>query len=77
MRDISTFMTWWLNQVIGIITYCYNVLDSLQFGGTSVLRLILTITIIGALFKVTLVIPQQIIPKGERTRHDNKPKRDK
>ena len=77
MRDITTFMTWWLNQVIRIITYTFSVLDSITFMNTTLLRLILTITIFSALFKVVLVIPQQAIPKGERTRHDNKPNRDK
>ena len=58
--DITGFMTWWVAQVISIVSYCWNTLDSIQFAGTSLLRVLLMIIIFGALFKVTLTIPQNI-----------------
>ena len=76
--DISTFMAWWVTQVITIIGYCWNTLDSIQFAGTSILRIMLMIIIFGALFKVTLTIPQKlstgVSERRKESKNDNKSK---
>lgn len=58
--DITNWMSWWVNQCISIFTFTYNTLDSIQFAGTSILRIIIWVAILGALFKVALTIPQGI-----------------
>lgn len=68
--DITNFMTWWVNNVINIITYCWNTLDSIQFAGTSILRIMIWCTILSALFKITLTIPQGITGNSERVKED-------
>lgn len=77
-HDISSYMSWWVSNVINMVGYCWNTLDSIQFAGTSILRVLIWTTILGALFKVTLTIPQGITRMGSERRkehnNDNKSK---
>lgn len=79
--DISNFMTWFVEQCIRIFTFTYNQLDSIQFGGTSMLRIIIMITILSSLVGVALTIPAGIgrvsserRPRKENKENDNKSK---
>ena len=54
--DITDFMTWWLSQVLQLFTKTFNLLDSIQFMGTSLLRVIVTILILSVLIPVILTI---------------------
>lgn len=76
--DITNFMTWFVSQVARIFTYTYTTLDSIQFGGTSILRVMIWIIILGALFKITLTIPQRfnnsISERRKEHKDDNKSK---
>ena len=66
MNDITDFMTWFLAQVVTIFTYTFNVLNSITFMGTSLLKVILTITILGAILPVLLTITQTQGVKAEK-----------
>jgi len=54
--DISNFMSWWINQVGRIFTYTFNTLNSIEFAGTSLLKITISITILSALIPVILTI---------------------
>ena len=54
--DITEFMTWWLSQVLQLFTKIFNLLDSIEFMGTSLLRVIVTILILSVLIPVILTI---------------------
>ena len=54
--DITDFMIWWLSQVLQLFTKIFNLLDSIQFMGTSLLKVILTILILSVLIPVILTI---------------------
>lgn len=54
--DITNFMTWFVSQVVNIFSWFFNILDSLQFGGTSVLRVLITIVILIPLVGVFLTL---------------------
>lgn len=54
--DITDFMTWWLSQVLQLFTKIFNLLDSIQFMGTSLLKVILTVLILSILMPVILTI---------------------
>lgn len=54
--DITEFMTWFLSQVLQLFTKIFNLLDSIQFMGTSLLKVILTILILSVLIPVILTI---------------------
>lgn len=71
-HDITSFMTWWVSNIINMIGYCWNTLDSIQFAGTSILRVLIWCVILGALFKVTLTIPQRITQIGSERRKEHK-----
>lgn len=75
--DITEFMTWWIDQVVRIMTYIFNLLQSIEFMGTNLLTVITTIIIIGVALPVLLTLPtggiETIITTGERI----KPRRQK
>lgn len=56
MNDISDFMSWFVNQVINIFTSCFNLLDSITFGGTSLLNVLITILILIPLLSIVLTL---------------------
>jgi len=58
MRDITNFMTWWIQQVANIFTYIFNTLNSITFANTSILKVIINIMILSALIPVILTIAQ-------------------
>lgn len=65
--DISSFMSWFVNQVITIFTKCFNIMDNLQFGGTSLLKVIITIVILVPLLSVILTISQSVSVIGQKS----------
>ena len=65
--DISAFMSWFINQVISIFSKCYTILDSIQFGGTSLLKVIITIVILVPLLSVILTISQSVSVIGQKS----------
>ena len=78
--DISNFMTWFINQVVSIFTWMFNILNSIEFWGTSLLKLIVTITIISAMIPVLLTIGQtgaSITEYNVKVKEKNKKEREK
>lgn len=65
--DITNFMTWFMNQVISIFTKCFNILDSITFSGTSLLKVIVTIIIISVLIPVILTISKDVSVIGAKS----------
>lgn len=57
MNDITNFMTWWIEQVVNIFTKTYNILDSITFMGTSLLKVIITISLLSIIIPILLTIP--------------------
>lgn len=69
--DITNFMTWFLEQVVDMFTAIFIILDSIEFAGTSLLRVILTILVLGSLLSVILTISKSVNyvgGKSERVR---------
>lgn len=54
--DITNFMTWFIEQVVDMFTSIFTILDGVEFLGTSLLKVILTILILGSLLSVVLTI---------------------
>ena len=67
MNDISSFMIWFINQVISIFTMCFNILDSITFGGTSLLKVFVTIMILIPLLSVVLTLFHNSSSSGYRS----------
>lgn len=75
--DITNFMTWFINQVVDIFTFVYSTLNDITFMGTSLLKVILTIGILGALLPVILtLIQRQSIGYEQRSYKERKSKND-
>lgn len=58
MNDITDFMTWFVSSVVDMFSELFSILDSITFAGTSLLRVMLTILILGSLIGVILTIGQ-------------------
>lgn len=56
MNDITSFMTWFISEVVKLFSGFFNILDSITFFGTSLLKLSLTILILSALLPIVLTI---------------------
>ena len=67
MRDISSFMSWFINQVVNIFKFSFETLDSITFGGTSLLRVILTILVLSILIPVVLTIAKGVDYVGSKS----------
>lgn len=67
--DITSFMAWFLNQVVSIFSWFFSTLDSITFAGTSLLRVSVTIVILVPLVGVFLTLvknPNVTVSRSER-----------
>lgn len=55
--DISSFMSWFIQQVVRIFTYTYTTLNNITFAGTSLLKVIIFINIIIPFLYLVITIP--------------------
>lgn len=65
--DISNFMSWFITQVVNIFKWFYNLLNSITFGGTSLLKVLVTIVLLVPLISVVLTINQNVNIIGNRS----------
>lgn len=71
--DITNFMTWFINQIINIFTFIFNLLDSIEFMGTTLLKVILFIQILAIIIKILLTVSKNTGSNIERVnRKDEK-----
>lgn len=62
--DITNFMSWFINQVVNMFTWFFGILDSITFAGTSLLKVCITVSILGILIPVLLTIAQNFSIKS-------------
>lgn len=72
--DISGFMSWFIGQVVNIFSFSFNLLDSITFGGTSLLKVLLVLSILVPLLAIVLTIAPN--PNTSRVRGYKKGKRE-
>lgn len=69
-RDITTYMTQIFNQIISLITWVFNELNSIEFMNTTLLKFMVGISLIGIfitiLFGHKINLPYVNIHKSER-----------
>lgn len=65
-HDITNFMTWFINQVITIVSSTFSILDSIQFAGTSILRVLLVILFFSAVIPVIMTIANAGVTTADR-----------
>lgn len=54
--DITNWMSWWVDEVVYILTACFTMLDNIQFAGTSVLKVIIGVMLLSAFLPVILTL---------------------
>lgn len=50
MVDITSFFNWFMTELVKIVTFSLNLLDSIYIGGVSVLAILICIFILGLAF---------------------------
>ena len=74
-RDISSFISWFIQQVVNIGTQVINIIDGIIiYGNVSLLDFIIAITILGMFLSLILTIPQNAMNKAERNVKENRRK---
>lgn len=66
-NDISDFISWFIGQVVDMFGETYSILDSITFAGTSLLKVLLTILILGSLLGVILTFSKSVNFVGSRS----------
>lgn len=80
LTNITPFMTWWVNIVINTLTKLFNMLDSFEFMGTTLLEVTISIVIISAMLPILLTIANTTrisVEKAERRKAINDRKNNK
>lgn len=76
--DITEFMSWFVNQVVNMFSWFFNLLDSITFAGTSVLKVLIALMILSPLLAVVLTLSSNvsvIASRSEKVR-ENKERRE-
>jgi hypothetical protein len=71
LYDISIFMIKFLNEVVRIFKFTFDTLQSIEFMGTNLLQVLLTIYILGAILPVFLTIINNQGVKAEKRAYKN------
>lgn len=65
--DITYFIQWFINQVVTIFSDLFDILDSITFANTSLLKVIISIVIISTLIPIIMTIaPTGTYNTGEK-----------
>ena len=73
--NISSFISWFIQQFVNIGTQIINVLDAIIiYGNVSLLDFIIAITILGMFLSLILTIPQNAMHKIEKIGKERKKK---
>lgn len=76
--DITDFITWFINQIINIFTWCFNLLNSITFYNISLLQYIISLLVLGVILEIlfTLVSSNGIKNSREYMRKEKKKNND-
>lgn len=73
--NISSFISWFIQQVVNIGTGAINILDNIIiYQGVTILDFIIAITILGMFLGLILAIPQNAMNKAEKSIKESKRK---
>lgn len=74
-RDISSFISWFIQQVVNIGTKTIEIIDSIViYQGVTLLDFIIAIAILGMFLTIILAIPQNAMNKVEKIGRERKRK---
>lgn len=74
-RDISSFISWFIQQVVNIGTKAIAIIDSIViYEGVTLLDFIIAIILLGMFLTIILAIPQNAMNKAERNVRENRKK---
>lgn len=74
-RNISSFISWFIQQVVNIGTKAIEIIDSVViYEGVTLLDFIIAITVLGMFLTIILAIPQNAMNKAEKSIKESKRK---
>ena len=76
--DITSFITWFIESIIGILTWCFNLLNNITFYNISLLQYIISLLILGVILEIifTLVSSNGIKNSKEYMRKEKRKNND-
>lgn len=77
--DITNFITWFISQVVSIFSKVFEILDSITFSGTSLLKFSVALVVITALIPVILTIGKTssvVASRSEKVKSNSKSGKD-
>ncbi len=77
VNDITEFMDWFITCVIDMFGELFSILDSITFAGTSLLRVLLTILILGSLLGVILTFSRSVTYNLSRAERSDRVKKNR
>lgn len=74
--DITSFITWFIEEIIKLFTKCFNLLNSITFYNISLLQYIISLLILGVIIEIlfTLVSSNGISSSREYVRKEKRNK---
>lgn len=76
-RDISSFINWFIQQVVNIGTKTIEIIDSIViYEGVTMLDFIIAIILLGMFLSLILTIPQNAMHKVEKIGRERKRKKE-
>lgn len=54
--DITNFITWFINQILNIFTWCFNLLNEITFYNISLLQYIISLLVLGVIIEILFTL---------------------
>lgn len=70
MRDITSFMEQFINLILNAFVWIFNTLDSIKFGGISILSYLVTLIILGTILPLLFTIPKNNVREKRGAKKD-------
>ena len=76
--DITSFITWFIESILGILTWCFNLINNITFYNISLLQYIISLLVLGVILEIifTLVSSNGIKNSKEYMRKEKKKNND-
>ena len=76
--DITNFITWFIESILEILTWCFNLLNNITFYNISLLQYIISLLVLGVILEIifTLVSSNGIKNSKEYMRKEKRKNND-
>lgn len=77
--DITSFITWFVENILNIFTWCFNLLNRITFYNVSLLQYIISLLVLGVILEILFTLvsnngiksSREYMRKEQRKNNDN------